>query len=310
MKKISIGIDTSCYTTSLTAVDDNLNVLFEERIMLNVNKGSIGLRQSEAFFQHIHNVPELYHKLTRNINVGEIKNIVVSSTPRPIEGSYMPVFTSGTSFASVISDSLNIPLITISHQENHLYASLFELKRTYENFIGVHISGGTSEILKVNMSKGLKIDIIGKSLDISFGKLIDRLGVYMGLSFPCGKELDALSKTSDIIYPIKLSLKEENFNISGVENKLKELYDQNKDKSAIAKTIFEYISQILIKQISYLTSKYCISIVIMSGGVSANTIIRNNLNDYFSNTIIFSSVKYATDHAIGNAYYGNLVMTY
>lgn len=310
MKKISIGIDTSCYTTSITAIDESLNMLFESRIGLKVKEGTIGLRQSDAFFQHVQNVPKLYEELCKNIDVNSIRNIVVSDKPRPVTNSYMPVFTAGLSFAGVIADTLRIPLIRISHQENHLYASMFEIDRHLDSFIGVHISGGTSEVLKVVNGKELDIEILGSTLDLSFGKLIDRIGVYLGHRFPCGKELDKLACGSNTIYPLKLSIKDSNFNISGVENKLKELYDANNDEGAIANTLFNYISKVLIKQLNYILKSNENQIIIMSGGVSANTIIRKNLEEYFGDQIAFSSIKFATDHAIGNAYYGNLVMTY
>ncbi len=308
MKKISLGIDTSCYTTSLVAIDDASNILFEERILLTVKEGTLGLRQSDAFFQHVQNLPKLYNKLCNKINIQSVVNLVVSNTPRPLENSYMPVFTAGVSFAKVISDSLEIPLMYISHQENHLYASLFEMNRELSEFVGIHISGGTSEILKVSNKEKLHIELIGKSLDLSFGKLIDRLGVYMGLFFPCGKELDKLARVGGNLYNLRISSKGSDFNISGIENKLKEEYDKNNNKEDIARTLFEYIAKVLIKQLNYAVEVYEIDMIVMSGGVSANTIIRSRLEENFGDRIIFSSIKYATDHAIGNAYYGKMVI--
>lgn len=150
---ISLGIDTSCYTTSLVVMDGR-TIVYEGRKLLDVKKGTVGLRQADAFFQHVQNLPILYENLLKVVDVKNLSTIVVSTRPRPVEGSYMPVFTAGENFAKIIAGTLGIPFLPISHQENHLYAVLFETD-IKENFIGVHISGGTSEILDVSQDLSL-----------------------------------------------------------------------------------------------------------------------------------------------------------
>lgn len=274
--------------------------------MLKVKKGTVGLRQSDAFFQHVQNLPELYHSCVEVIDVTKIKNVVVSTKPRPIVDSYMPVFMAGAHFARVISDSLRIPLIEMSHQENHLYASAFN-HMLPNCFIGVHISGGTTEILKVDYDKTFNFEIIGHTLDISFGKLIDRVGVHMGYDFPCGKVLDQLAKQSNDIYPFKYSIKENGFNVSGLENKLKNWFDQEHNPEKISRTMFHHLGKMLLSLLESLRQSFQLDVVVLSGGVSANSIIREILQD-FSGEMIFTDIEYATDHAVGNSYYGTQVM--
>lgn len=301
---ISLGIDTSCYTSSMVVMEDD-RVLFEARKLLTVKKGTVGLRQADAFFQHVHNLPVLYKSLNEQIDLSSIQQVVVSDRPRPLEGSYMPVFTAGMRFAEVVGLSLNIPVKYLSHQENHLYACLLE-HPIADAFIGVHISGGTSEILSVDENN--HIEIIGETLDLSFGKLIDRMGVYMGLDFPCGKAMDGLE--SHECYPLKYALKGNDFNLSGVETKLKSFYDQDADIEKVAYTLFNYLAGLLIKVLDKVLLETGYHNIIMSGGVSANSVMRSRLQSYYGNKIKFTSIAYATDHAIGNAYYGNVVKTY
>ncbi|MBI9012008.1 MAG: hypothetical protein JEZ08_07215 [Clostridiales bacterium] len=304
---ISLGIDTSCYTTSLVVMDGR-TIVYEGRKLLDVKKGTVGLRQADAFFQHVQNLPNLYESLVKVVDVKNLSRVVVSTRPRPVEHSYMPVFLAGENFARIIAATLNIPLLPISHQENHLYAVLYETEID-ENFIGVHISGGTSEILKVSHDKGFDISIIGQTLDLSFGKLIDRIGVYMGLDFPCGKVLDTLKDESSY-YPLKMSIKSLDFNISGIENQLKAYYDKDKNMAKIAYTLFRYIGQLLIKILEKSLEQTGYEKIVLSGGVSANTVIRKVLSNRFNDSILFTSIEYATDHSVGNAYYGNVVKTY
>lgn len=281
------------------AVLDGKKIVFEKRIILTVKEGTVGLRQSDAFFQHVQNLPKLYSDLVEVVDPASIKNVVVSHQPRNVLGSYMPVFTAGLGYGQVISKSLAIPLIKISHQENHLYAVLREFD--YKHFIGVHISGGTSEILDVTYKDALTIKILGTTLDLSFGKLIDRLGVYMGLAFPCGKEMDRLAGGAQATYGLKKSIKGMNFNISGLENKLKSYYDKDKDIGKISKTLFEFIASLLEE----ILSKNQALPILVSGGVAANAIIRKRLEETLE-SIYFCDPNYATDHSIGNAYYGSI----
>lgn len=278
------------------------DILFEKRIMLKVKKGTVGLRQSDAFFQHVQNLPLIYDALMDHIDPKMVKSVVVSNQPRNVLGSYMPVFTAGERFAEVIAKSLQVPLIKISHQENHLYAVLREF--SFDDFIGLHISGGTSEILRVKNDRKLAIEILGGTLDLSFGKLIDRLGVYMGLDFPCGKYMDQYAQENDEFYKLKKSIKDNQFNISGVENKLKDYFDLDGNLVKVSRSLFEYIADVLVTILRTMPSLP----ILVSGGVAANSIIRQRLKDSFD-CIYFCDSKYASDHSIGNAYYGSLYET-
>lgn len=96
--KVYLGIDTSAYTTSIAAVDENLSILADERILLKVEPGKRGLRQSEALFLHIKNLPQLVKKLDHQL-YENTQALAVSARPRNVANSYMPVFLAGTSLA-------------------------------------------------------------------------------------------------------------------------------------------------------------------------------------------------------------------
>ena len=55
-----LGIDTSNYKTSIAVIDEEYNVICDERSFLKVKKGERGLRQSDAFFQHVQKLPDLF----------------------------------------------------------------------------------------------------------------------------------------------------------------------------------------------------------------------------------------------------------
>ena len=118
-EKLFLGIDTSCYTTSVAALDESGVKHFKK--MLDVKKGDCGLRQSDAVFQHIKNLPRLFDELKEKVTFSDYEKIVVSVSARPrnVENSYMPVFLAGQSFAKVIADVLSAEYLEVSHQDGH-----------------------------------------------------------------------------------------------------------------------------------------------------------------------------------------------
>lgn len=148
--RIIIGIDTSCYTTSIAAITLNREIVFNERIMLNVKNGERGLRQSDAVFQHIKNFGEISEKLKEHIHKKgyKVEMICASAKPRDVEESYMPVFEVGKNFAKTMAAIFDCEMFETTHQENHIAASLYGCdKEELERFVSVHMSGGTMEIL-------------------------------------------------------------------------------------------------------------------------------------------------------------------
>ena len=311
-EKIFIGIDTSNYTSSVCAFCPDGAKTVSKRKILPVKPGQRGLRQSDAVFEHIRILPSLYKEMTDELKSGgfDIKNISavgVSVKPRNIDGSYMPVFTAGKSFAEVIAASLDIPLYTFSHQEGHIAAAVAaDNKEIYLKapFISVHLSGGTCEILASEYKNGHFIcDIIGKTSDISAGQFIDRAGVCMGLTFPCGKELEKTALKSSAPYKLPVSVKGSDISFSGVETKVCRLIEKSSAESYpdIAGGIFLCIAKSLQKAvINAYKSRNNICEILFAGGVSANEIIRKNIR--LPVNTHFCAKEYTTDNALGIAY--------
>lgn len=186
-------MDTSCYTTSLAAVNEAFELCYEGRKILEVPEGARGLRQSDAFFQHIGNIELLMEQCMKSVDAASIKCISVSSRPRRAAGSYMPVFLAGLHTARTIASLLGVPVIEVTHQESHIQAGLWSCGREIGgDFTAYHVSGGTTGLLRVNKDGQLGITEIGGTSDLNAGQFIDRVGVSMGLRFPCGQEMDKL----------------------------------------------------------------------------------------------------------------------
>ena len=193
-----LGIDTSAYTTSVAVVDHNGACLSDARRLLAVKSGERGLRQSEAFFQHVNQLPELLAQALTDAGRPTLTGIAVSTAPRDVEGSYMPVFQAGVRLAESLSIALGIPLYRTTHQDGHLMAGCQSHPELLSRpFLAVHLSGGTTEILVCRfVGTGFEAELVGGSKDLSFGQLIDRVGVRLGLPFPAGKAMEALIRVA------------------------------------------------------------------------------------------------------------------
>ncbi len=314
-----LGVDTSNYTTSiaLIAFDFESNketVVFDLRKKLEVKKGSLGLRQSEAHFQHCNNFPILFEKIRGH----KIDIVVASTTPRSVEGSYMPVFLAGVSFAKSISTALNVPFKQYSHQEGHLGGSFNREKLSKVNELAFfHLSGGTSEILHVS-DYLQKIEVIGGSLDISIGQLLDRVGNKLGFDFPGGIMIDQLAcnylneeigletdrKSVNSFAPIKL--KDYTFNLSGIETEVvKKISTIKKDE--IAYHLMRRVSEVLSQLVFKINKELKINSIVIGGGVANSKFIRNSLNQTFdAEKIDLSFAEFTDDNAVGLARIGGL----
>lgn len=299
--KLFMGVDTSCYTTSIAFIDGEGQLVYQDKKMLKVKSGQKGLRQSEGFYQHVFNLEELFSRACASIEVKDIAEIIVSEKPRDLKDSYMPVFTSGLVFAKTLSSALKIPIRLSTHQQNHILATMYGLNLDiHQSYVSMHLSGGTTDILRSTWTgHQLDVDHLGGSLDISFGQLIDRLGLMMDYDFPCGKAMDedTINQRSKALFPVKI--KSLDFNLSGYENKCKAMILSNKDEVIV--TLFNTIVKIIDKIIE---SNFANQAIILTGGVSANSRLKKHFQD--DEKVHLASSLFAMDHAIGNSYLGYL----
>lgn len=243
-----LGIDTSNYTTSVALYNENGTVV-QNRKLLPVKKGNVGLRQSDAVFFHTQQMFTLYKELVKDIDTTKIKAVGVSTKPRPVEGSYMPCFTVGVNVANMIADTLKVPLYEFSHQEGHISAAVlssehFELFQ--DDFIAFHVSGGTTEaVLARPYNNGFKLQLIANTLDLNAGQAIDRVGVMLGFNFPCGKQLEKSALQFDGKVKVKPTLKEENCCLSGLENLCRKMYESGEPTEKISFFCLKYIEETL-----------------------------------------------------------------
>ncbi len=299
-KKIIIAFDTSNYTTSFAVASTDGEVIENLKLPLPVNEGERGLRQSEALFHHVNRLPELLDKYAKN---GEVVAVGYSKAPRDVDGSYMPCFLAGRCAAATAAKMLGVPLFGFSHQNGHIMAALYSAGRidlVGRNFYAFHVSGGTTEVLRVtpDAENVFSVEQIGGTLDLNAGQVIDRVGVLMGIKFPCGPELERLACSYTAkADPFKISVKGTECNLSGLENKAAKLFDETGDKGRVSKFVLSAISKTLEKITVNLFDEYGKQPVIYAGGVMSCALIKEQLSKYGD----FATPAFSSDNAAGCA---------
>lgn len=297
-----LGIDTSNYATSLAVVNEAKEVVCAKKEFLPVKPGELGLRQSDALFQHTLALPAMLQALANQGVLENIRAVGVSSRPRPISGSYMPCFLAGLSVATAFATALNVPLIQTSHQQGHVAAALHGTNNpelSLSPAMVLHISGGTTEIL--HTCKYEILDRMGGSLDLFAGQAIDRLGVQLGLPFPAGEAVSALASqcTINSIKP-KISVKNLDCHFSGLQNQFERMLAEGKAPQYVAKYCLFAIADTLITMLRNARSIYPSLPIICAGGVMGSNVIRPRMEQQLDN-IYFVDPEFSSDNAIGVA---------
>ncbi len=304
-RKIIIGIDTSNYTTSVALMYSDGELIANIKRPLPVKSGEHGLRQSDAVFAHIKNLPSAMAE-AREALCGRVPCAVgVSERPRNIDGSYMPCFLSGVAAAESVAAAAGISIYRYSHQCGHIMAALYSSGREVlldgREFCAFHVSGGTTEMLRVSHAQhGFNSELIGGTADLNAGQVIDRIGVLMGLPFPCGAHLEALAMKNTLKIPSKKPKASDfKINLSGLENMAAKLYDDTGSRELTAAFVFDYIGKSLIALAESCEVKYGKSDFVFAGGVMCNSIIKKMLSERFSAS--FAEPSMSADNAVGIA---------
>ena len=298
-----LGLDTSNYTTS-AAVFDGEGGRNQGRL-LEVRPGELGLRQSDALFQHVKHLPEVVEALLGEEGLGTVQAVGASTRPRAVEGSYMPCFLAGASQGQVLSQVLGVPFYAFSHQQGHLAAAAWSAGRLDlldRPFLAWHLSGGTTELLRVEPEEdgvAVRAEILGGTSDISAGQLIDRTGVLLGLSFPAGKGVEKLSRQAQKREYYKVKVNGLTFSLSGMENKVRQMVQRGEEPAEIAWFAQETVCRVVQACTKAAMEEYPGLPVLCSGGVASNGRLKELLRQNCG--ALFAQPQFSTDNAMGTA---------
>lgn len=302
MADLFLGIDTSNYTTSAGLVRDGV-VVENRKMLLPVKPGEKGLRQSDAVFHHVRQLPRVLGPVLESLECAP-KAVGVSLFPTTEEGSYMPCFLVGKNTAELLGKAWGVPVEGFSHQQGHIAAALYsagKLDLLERRFLAFHVSGGTTEALLVAPDKaGMpQVTLVAHSLDLKAGQAVDRVGLMLGLSFPCGPELEKLALEWDERVVYRPVLKGSDCSLSGIENQCRGLLDRGEPPAKVARFCLEAIALVLDKMCESLLVQYGELPVVFSGGVCSNLLLRQKLGEKYGG--FFAAPQFSSDNGAGVA---------
>ncbi|MCH4240218.1 MAG: peptidase M22 [Oscillospiraceae bacterium] len=297
-----LALDTSNYTTSTALFRDGQ--ILQQKRLLPVKKGELGLRQSDAVFHHVQQLPELLEALLQDGPLQELKAIGCSTRPRTQPGSYMPCFTVGHGAARTLAAAYGVPLHTFSHQQGHIAAALWSAQRLdlfEKRFIAFHVSGGTTEAVLVepDAEDFFSVRLLAQSLDLKGGQAVDRTGKLLGLPFPAGPELEKLAAQSQAEFKIHPSMKGADCSLSGIENQCTRMKANGVPAADIAKFCLCSLLAALDMMAVQLLREYPDLPLVFAGGVMANQFIRKALTQKYG--ACFAEPVFSADNAAGVA---------
>lgn len=316
-----VGFDTSNYTTSaaVAAIDaeGRLTVVANAKIPLPVAAGARGLRQSDAVFAHVKNLPAITQEIKDICREGNYRVAAVgySATPRDAEGSYMPCFLTGEVAAKAFAAGAGVDAHPFSHQSGHIMAALYSSGYLDKNglsdqpFMAFHVSGGTTEAVVTHpRHNGFNVTPIGGGADLHAGQVIDRVGVLMGLDFPCGKAMEALAAdylAGHRITGVRPCVRDGMCHLSGLENQAAKRWQDTADQGEVSAFVLTFIGKTLRMMTDQLQEKiqgtHGRLPVVYAGGVMSNRLIRPLLAEGAAWDTYFAEPAFSADNAAGIA---------
>lgn len=309
MKRVVIGFDTSCYTTSVAAVTVEGEVIASCRKLLPVKLGERGLRQSEGVFHHVRALPERLEELSPHIRGCEIAAVCVSARPRDEADSYMPVFHAGDAQGRGLAAMLGVPCFFTTHQRGHIAAAKVDSGIAAGDLLAVHLSGGTTELLSL---VGEELTLLGGTLDLHAGQVVDRTGVAMGLAFPAGPHLEKLAVLGTSQARLTMTTRNGGLNccFSGAETQVQRWIQAGElSREDIAREVYDLLARTVARMICAGAEMTGIPQVLIAGGVSSSALFRALVTERIRKRdrtlrVCFGKPEFSGDNAVGTALIG------
>ncbi|WP_027123809.1 tRNA (adenosine(37)-N6)-threonylcarbamoyltransferase complex transferase subunit TsaD [Mycoplasmoides pirum] len=308
---VIIGIETTCDDTGIGIIKNN-------EILANVIISSVPLHQKYggiipeiAARSHETNLLKAYEKALKISNVlqEEITHIAFAETP-----GLPGCLHTGKIFAKLLALNLKIPLIPLNHLYSHIYSAAINKKDKIKYpCLGLVVSGGHTAIYLVKSPND--IVLLDETQDDAIGEVYDKVGRALNLDYPAGSKIDSLydetkSKSINFLNPTTNHIA---FSYSGIKtatinyiNKLK----QNNSSIDVVDIVssFQYlIINDFVKRVKFYLEKYNVEMILLGGGVSANSLLRKELKN-INKEIWLPDMEFTNDNGAMHCFYANILI--
>ena len=305
-----LAIESSCDDTSAAVLRNDI-LLSNVTASQAVHEAYGGVVPELASRAHQQNIVPVVDQALKRAGVEKEQLSAIAFTRGPgLMGSLLV----GVSFAKGMARSLGIPLIDVNHLQGHVLAHFVKESDDDHDqpafpFICLLVSGGNSQIIKVNAYNDL--EILGQTIDDAAGEAIDKCSKVMGLGYPGGPIIDKLARLGnpDAFKFSKPQIKGYDYSFSGLKTSflynLRDWLKEDPDfiehhKEDLAASLEKTIVDVLMKKLRQAVKDTGIRQVAVAGGVSANNGLRNAFKDHarrYGWKIFIPKFSYTTDNA-------------
>ncbi|MBP9822263.1 MAG: tRNA (adenosine(37)-N6)-threonylcarbamoyltransferase complex transferase subunit TsaD [Candidatus Pacebacteria bacterium] len=291
---IILGIETSCDETAISVLD--INGPEDIKIRANIVSSQIklhaefgGVVPNLAAREHMKNIGHVFETALKEAGISDFKKEIdlIAVTHGPGLG---PALLVGISFAKTLAMTHDKPLVGVDHMRGHIYSNWLNEDGASKDLpiLNLIVSGGHTELVLMNDYEGF--EVIGETMDDAVGEAFDKVARLLGLGYPGGPEISRMAENGDAKrFPLPrpmLHSKDFNFSFSGLKTavlyltrdlKEKDIELDEQTKSDIAAAFQESAIDVLIKKTIQAGKENGVSGIFLSGGVSANKLLRNEL---------------------------------
>ena len=302
-----LGIESSCDETSVAVVKNGREVLsnvIDTQIKIHEQFG--GVVPEIASRNHIEAISRVTKLALEQANV-KLEDIdVIAPTYGP---GLVGALLVGVSYGRGLAYALNKPLVGVNHLEGHISANYITHPDLEPPFLCMLTSGGNTQIVYVK--DYCDMEVLGRTRDDAIGEAFDKVARVIGLTYPGGPKIDKLAEQgkATINFP-KTHFENLDFSFSGIKTAVINLHHKNPEvnKADLCMSFEKAVTEVLTENIEKAIKQTGIKKVVLAGGVSANTHIREEfekLGQKLNVQIYKPDLKLCTDTAamIGSAGY-------
>ena len=300
-----LAVESSCDETSVAVVKDGREVYSNViASQIDTHKKFGGVVPEIASRQHVEAINTVLKEGIEEAGVKLDDIDIIAATKGP---GLIGALLVGLSAGKALALSTGKPFVGVNHIVGHVCANYISFKDLEPPFIGLIISGGHTYLIEVK--DYVDFTLHGRTVDDAVGEAFDKVARSLGLAYPGGPLIDALAKKGKetIEFP-RVMIKEDNYNFSfsglktAVLNYLNSARLRGEEIVAedVCKSFQEAVVDVLIEKSFRLAREKNMDKIVLCGGVSANSRIREAFEEKGREEnikIYYPDLKLCTDNA-------------
>ncbi len=305
---IILGLETSCDDTGVAVFDSQQGLLAHLRAsQVEIHQNYGGVVPELAARDHIRKLMPLIEAVLAEAGITKQNLDAVAYTKGPgLSGALLV----GASLGRSLAFALDIPAIGVHHMEGHLLSPMLEPDQPTFPFLALLVSGGHTMLVKVDAFS--EYELLGQTLDDAVGEAFDKTAKLMGLGYPGGPAISSLAQLGDTTrFDMPRPMTDRpglNFSFSGLKTHVRTLYQScanpEKDKADIAAGFQQAVIDTLIIKCKRALKQTGFKQLVIAGGVSANTALREQLAVKLDADVFYPRHDFCTDNGAMIAYAG------